>query len=412
MTYCRIFGWFEFRTPQYIVRDPELIKQIAVKDFDHFTDHRYFGNLGKIWENSMFFMRGEEWRQMRATLSPAFTGSKMRQMFELVADCADDAAKYFLKRIETEPEISIEVKDYFSRYTNDVIATCAFGLKTNSLEEPENEFYLNGKKLMDFFSLKTILRVLVIVYFPIVARALKISMTDKTVLDAFKSTILDTMNVRKKNNIYRPDMINLLMQIREGTLKQLIDEKNENEGFATAEESEVGKATVTRVWDDDEIVAQCFGFFIGGFETSSTVITFVFYELVVNPEIQQKLYEEIVSCNEQLGGKRINYDALQKMKYLDQVISETLRKWPPLTLLDRTCVKDYEYDDENKLHLKMDKGTVVRLTLYGIHHDPKYFPEPERFDPDRFSDANKDNIQPGTYIPFGVGPRNCIGEIN
>ncbi|XP_031624496.1 probable cytochrome P450 9f2 [Contarinia nasturtii] len=406
-----IYGLFDFRVPHYVVRDPEAIKQITIKDFDHFEDHRAFTDEGidRLWSNTLFFMKGEKWRQMRATLSPAFTGSKMRQMFELVSECADDVVKHFVHKVESGEKVNIEMKDFFGRYTNDVIASCAFGLKINSFLEPENEFYLNGKTLMNFTSFKAMCRMVVLTKLPALARALNITSTDPVIAKSFRETILTTMEIRKKNKFFRPDMINMLMQVREGTLKS--DENvKEKEGFATVEESEIGKLTVKRKWNDDEIVAQCFLFFIAGFESSSTMLTFVSYELTVNPDIQQKLYEEILETEQQLGGKSITYDALQKMKYLDQIICESLRKWPSAAQVDRVCTKDYVYDLGNESNLKVEKGTPFFIPIYGIHHDPQYFPEPDKFDPERFSDENKDNILSGTYIPFGLGPRNCIGS--
>lgn len=217
------------------------------------------------------------------------------------------------------------------------------------------------------------------------------------------------MDVRKRDNIYRPDMIHLLMQAREGSLKIESEEKSiEVDGFATVEESDVGKRAVNRVWDGEEIVAQWFLFFAAGFETVSTVLVFTSYELIANPYIQQKLYEEIVATNEQINGKRVNYDSLQRMKFLDQVICEVLRKWPPAVATDRACVKDYQYDD-GKLKFDIEKSHIIQIPIYDIHHNPKYFLDPDRFDPERFNEENKHNIAPGTYIPFGVGPRNCIG---
>lgn len=408
-----LYGTFNFKIPQYIIRDPELIKQISVKDFDHFQDHRGFtdAKADKFWGNTLFFLKGEKWRQMRATLSPAFTGSKMRQMFELVAECVDEVVNHFLKRIENGEKVSVEMKDFFSRYTNDVIASCAFGLKINSFVDKDNDFFINGKSLMNFTGTKNILKMIFMGRLPAVARALGISLVDKAVGRSFHKTIMDTMKYRKEKNIFRPDMINIMMQVRDGTLKyQSDDGKKEQEGFATVEESEVGKIAVNRKWNDDEIVAQCFLFFAAGFDTSSTLLTFVSYELTVNPDIQQKLYEEIAEMDQQLDGKRIGYDALQKMKYMDQVICETLRKWPPAPQNDRVCVKDYVFNIDDKSKFNMEKGSTCLYTVYGIHHDPKYFPEPENFDPERFNDENKNNIKPGTYIPFGIGPRNCIGS--
>lgn len=141
------------------------------------------------------------------------------------------------------------------------------------------------------------------------------------------------------------------------------------------------------------------------------MLAFTSYEIAVNPQIQQKIYKEIIETNVQLGGKRITYDALQKMKYMDQVICESLRKWPPGFVNDRVCTKDYVYDDGEKLKFKMDKGAILMFPTYSIHHDSAYYSDPEQFDPERFNDENKHNISPETYLPFGMGPRNCIGML-
>lgn len=86
----RVVGIFDFTEPTILLRDPELVKKLVVKDFDSFQDHQSFvdENSDKLFGNSLLMMKGEKWRDMRATLSPAFTGSKMRSMFALVSDCA------------------------------------------------------------------------------------------------------------------------------------------------------------------------------------------------------------------------------------------------------------------------------------------------------------------------------------
>lgn len=95
---------------------------------------------------------------------------------------------------------------------------------------------------------------------------------------------------------------------------------------------------------------------------------------------------------------------------MDQVVSETLRMWPPAFVTDRLCVKNYAFDDEDKLKFQFEKGSVFWIPIYALHRDPKYFPQPENFDPERFNDENKKKIIHETYIPFGFGPRNCIGK--
>lgn len=192
------------------------------------------------------------------------------------------------------------------------------------------------------------------------------------------------------------------MQVRKGSLQY--DEKSNEapEGFATAGQSEFRKTNVTQKWNDDELVAQCFIFFIAGFESVASALTFAAYELLANPDVQRKLYEEIKDVNEQLNGNRVSYDVLQKMKYMDQVVSEILRKWPITPQTDRTCTKNYVYDD-GKLKFEIEKDSNIIFPIYGLHHDPKYYPNPSKFDPERFNDENKHNIMNGTYAPFGIG---------
>lgn len=133
-------------------------------------------------------------------------------------------------------------------------------------------------------------------------------------------------------------------------------------------------------------------------------MSFMAYELVRNPDIQKKLQEEVDEVNAELNGKAITYEVLQKMKYMDQVVSETFRLWPAAPIIDRTCSKDFNLEYDGK-QLHFEKGRNFYLPIFGIHHDEKYFPNPEAFIPDRFSEENKDNINRDAYMPFGVGPR-------
>jgi len=174
--------------------------------------------------------------------------------------------------------------------------------------------------------------------------------------------------------------------------------------------SEKTKTTAVREWSDRDIVAQCFVFFFAGFETSAVLMCFTAHELMENEDVQQKLFEEVQRVDKELDGKELNYEAIMGMKYLDQVVSEVLRKWPPAIAVDRECNKDITYEvDGQKVEIK--KGDVLWLPTCGFHRDPKYFENPMKFDPERFSEENKDTIEPNTYFPFGLGQRNCIGKM-
>ena len=413
-TFYRFTGFFDLITPITLVRDPECIKKLGVKDFDHFIDHRKFVPLDdpgdSLFANSLFLLTGQKWRDMRATLSPAFTGSKMRQMFEHISVCGQNVTKYYQEQIKTNGQQVLEMKDTFTRFANDVIATSAFGFDVDSFRNRDNEFYQLGKGMTNFNSPMVMMRFLFMRTFPRIAKNLGVDFISVKWANYFKDVIMNTFETRDKNNIVRHDMVNILLQIRKGQqVKDQVEEKEET-GFSVVEESDVGKKQVTRKWTDNELISQSFLFFVAGFDTVSTAMTFLSYELSLNPEIQQRLFEEIREVDENLEGKAISYDLVMKMQYLDMVVSESLRLWPPAPFVDRFCVKDYTYEDEDGLKFTIEKGQTIWFPIVGLHHDPKYYHNPEKFDPERFSPENRGNINRNAYLPFGVGPRNCIGS--
>ncbi|XP_053685852.1 probable cytochrome P450 9f2 [Sabethes cyaneus] len=414
-TGSKVVGLFDTNIPMYVLRDPELIKKIGVKDFDHFMDHRpLFGknhadNSEMMFPKTLFALNDQKWRSMRATLSPAFTGSKMRQMFDLVRECCESMAKFYRDEIGTKPGQEYEMKDVFSRFTNDVIATTAFGIKVDSSKHRDNEFYAQGKKMMKFDRLSVALRILGYRLIPSLIGPFGLDIIDHEQRNYFSSLIKEAVKARETQKIVRPDMINLLIQARKGLLQHQ-KESEQNEGFATVEESDVGKVRVSQQMTENEMIAQCLIFFLAGFDTVSTCLTFLMYELTLNRDVQDKLYEEIMETHQSLDGKPLSYDTLQKMKYMDMVVSEGLRIWPPVAAMDRLCVRDYVLEDGEGLRFTIDKGAGIWLPIHGLHHDPKYYPSPEKFLPERFSDENKSNINLGAYLPFGIGPRNCIGS--
>lgn len=215
---------------------------------------------------------------MRATLSPAFTGSKMRQMFQFVTEVGQQTAKSMRDEISGGGENSFEFKELSRKFTVDVIASCAFGIEVNSFKNPDNDFHRIAKKVSDFSSVKVGLKMLAFMTIPKIMQKLGISLLDKESSSFFEEAITETMKIREKKGIIRHDMINLLLQARKGQLAHSINnviEEKASDGFATVEESQLGKSEVIRVWDDTDLAAQCFIFFLAGFDTvSSNLINF------------------------------------------------------------------------------------------------------------------------------------------
>ncbi|KYM96123.1 PREDICTED: cytochrome P450 9e2-like [Cyphomyrmex costatus] len=378
---AKYYGFYGITTPLFLLRDPELIKTIVVKNFETFSDRPGFSDVNNpLLEKSLFSLRGEKWRDVRTLLSPSFTSSKMKMMFTLMSQCAMDFAKLLSTLLTDESEINM--KDAFSKYTNDVIATCAFGIKVDSMKDPTNNFYIYGKEAADIFQ-NHIIKFIFLKTFPNLGRILNVKIINDHVSHFFKDIVKTTIAVRDMEHITRPDMLQLMMDIR-------------------------GKEG-DRKLDIDDMTAQAFIFFFAGFHTSSTVMCFVAHEIAANPEVQIKLQQEIDKILNE-SDKEVSYEAINQLEYLDAVINEALRLYPPVAFLERTCTKTYELPPAlpGEKSAIMKKGMVVWIPILAIHRDKKYFDNPEKFYPERFLDNKLHNSS--CYMPFGLGPRMCIAN--
>lgn len=376
--------------PVFLIKSPEVARQILIKDFNHFTDHRRsIGDTG-MFGNCLISLEGEKWRNMRNNLSPAFTGNKMRSMFELINEISQQAAAYMK---ENEIGKDVNVKDYFSRFANDVIASTVFGFKMNSLEDKDNKFFKVAQH-ETALSFVGFLKALLLGSFNKFARFIGIKMMGEEHENYYMKLVLDTMKYRTENKLVRHDIINMLMEVKGISVEGNAEHKSHIN------------------WSDKEIVAQCFQLLFAGFETVSTTLSFTSHELMENQDIQNKLKEEIQEIKESLNGGPLTYEAVANMKYTEAVILESLRKWPTtLPLVDRMCTKDIDLKDpESGKVIKLKAGDQIQVSAVGIHRDPQYYPDPMKFDPDRFSEENKKHIHPNTFMGFGMGPRMCIGN--
>ncbi|KAL0841593.1 hypothetical protein ABMA28_015252 [Loxostege sticticalis] len=383
----RYVGYIEGITPIILIRDPDLIKMITVKDFEHFINHKDFFSeeMEPLFGESLIMMKDGKWRDMRTTLSPAFTGSKMRMMMPFIQEISKNIVDYLKDQIGKD----IDVDDVTHRFTTDVIASAAFGLQLNSLRDRDNEFFVMGQNIFKFTPLQRVHQYFCS-QFPGLAKKLKFTLGPTRVTKFFMDTVSTTMEYREQNNVVRPDMIQLLMEASKGTLKGSNNAEKDDVGFATVADDVKHDGPSSREWTLSELASQVLTFFVAGFETSSSTMTMCLHELAIHPDIQEHLYQEIKEFKDT---NNLTFENVKELKYLDAVLNETFRKWSVAITMDRVCTKTYELPPAH------EGGKPY-----------KYWPEPEIFNPDRFYDENKKNIRPFTFMPFGVGPRACLGS--
>ncbi|XP_045483362.1 probable cytochrome P450 6a14 [Harmonia axyridis] len=383
-------GLFFLWVPLYMPIDIEIVKSIIQVDFQHFVNRGiYVNEKADPLSAHLFSLQGKKWKLLRNKLTPTFTSGKIRMMFETLVDCT----KGLEKLMDKEMGKSVDIKDILGRFTTDVIGSCAFGLNCNSLEDPKSEFRVRGKSLFEK-ELGRSIKDAILFLLPNLMKKLNMKMIPEDISNFFMTVVKDTVEYREKNNISRKDFMDLLIQLK-------------NKG-KLVDDDQIGTEQITEAENYitlDEICAQAFIFFEAGFETSSTAMTFCLYELAKNKEIQKKAREEMRIVLSRHEGK-LTYDAAMEMHYVEQVINETLRKYPPGPILNRICTKEYKVPNTD---IVLEKGIRVMIPVMGIHRDPEHYPDPEKFDPERFSEENKRNIKPFTFLPFGEGPRVCIG---
>jgi cytochrome P450 len=152
---------------------------------------------------------------------------------------------------------------------------------------------------------------------------------------------------------------------------------------------------------DKLILSESMQLLVAGHETSSNALSWLLYLLSSRPDCLERVRQEFDSV---LGQAPLNHGDVPKFEFATQVIQEALRLYPPFWMIDRMAVEDDHVGD-----LAIPRGSMVIVYVYGAHHAPRYWPNPENFDTERFTKANDKQRTPFTYLPFGAGPRGCIG---
>ncbi|GAB0087593.1 Cytochrome P450 [Sergentomyia squamirostris] len=381
---CPIGGIYFLTQPMATILDLDLLKNILVKDFQYFHDRgMYVNERDDPLSGHLFALSGQKWKLMRAKLTPTFTSGKMKMMHSTIVAVAEEFQN-FLEPYANSEEV-IEFKNILARFTTDVIGSCAFGIECNTLKNPKSDFLRVGSKISDLSGFRFI-KIMFIMVFPNLAKNLRMCITPKEVDTFFINLLRETIQNREENNVKRNDFLSLLIQLK-------------NTGKLEGDSVDLGTITF------EELAAQTQLFFGAGFDTSSHTMAFSFYELALNQDIQEQLRNEVQTVLEKHGGE-FTYEACMEMKYLDMIIRETLRKYPVLDNLVREATNAYTIPGTNHV---IEKGIGAFIPVFAIHRDPEIYPNPERFDPNRFIEDEIAKRHPMAWIPFGEGPRMCVG---
>jgi cytochrome P450 len=337
---------------------PDDIEEVLVRDRDSFGRSAEIRKLRPIFGNGLLASDGAFWRRQRNIVQPSFQHSAMTGY-----------ASIMLKSISKQlSEWSIgEIRDIHAdmmRYTRETICSVLFG----------SEFAANNLEIADAVSVVFGDLQAEILYLPIwrrlpSARSIRWNRAVKRLNRSIETIIGERRNCAEAGN----DLLGSLLSA------------HDSDGYSMSDEQL-----------HDEILT----FFLAGHETAALSLTWAAYLLATHPEIQEKVAEEVFTVT---GGGDVLAEHYPHLRFVTAVAKEALRLYPPVWSLGRVATKDSALGS-----LPVVKGTDLWLCLHRLHRDPRWYPEPERFRPERW--LGNQAQRPFTYAPFGVGPRVCIGQ--
>ncbi|XP_043086648.1 cytochrome P450 3A40-like isoform X1 [Puntigrus tetrazona] len=383
--YGKVWGIYDGRLPILMVTDLEMIKAIMVKEcYSNFINRRKrTTGLAGPFADGIIMVQDERWKRMRSTLSPYFTSGRLKEIFPIAVTHADRFIQNLQKR---DHEQAVKVKEVVGPYSLDVVTSSSFSVDIDSINNADDLFVTNVKKFIQFNMFNPLF--LLILLFPSIAIILKkmgVTLFSKSSMEFFYSALKKIKDEHSKESKGRIDFLQLMLQ-----------NQIPGDHFEDTEEQPAKGLT------DHEILSQSLVFILGGYETTSTTLTYLLYNLVTNPDCLEKLVEEI-DTNFPLDTP-ITYDALMKMDYLEMAINESMRLLPTAPRLERSSKKTVELNG-----VTIPKDTLVAIPTYVLCRDPELWESPHEFRPERFSPESKSEIKQNAFMPFGLGPRNCIG---
>ncbi|XP_034237987.1 cytochrome P450 6j1-like [Thrips palmi] len=370
-------GLYAGPSPVLLVKSLDAVKRITIKDFHLFPNHKLSPepHYDKMFSKFLFCMMDDEWKDMRVRVSPAFSSGRLKAMFPSIRDKGEQLVECI--RGNVGPDGVLSTNGPCTRYGVDVIASCAFGIEAWSMRTKEPSPYMNAVSESFRFEFAEGLSTFALLFVPALYHALKVPLLKEWRSTLLKDLLRESSQLREREPPASRDIFdNLLSLKRSGDVSQHLFE------------------------------AQVMTMQVAGSETTAKTIMMALWMLARHPECQDKLRAELRAAQTADGGN-ITYETLHDLKYLDMVFKETLRLWPVMPWLDRVATQDYVLPDSD---IKIEKGTVVMVPVYSIHRDPEHYADPDKFDPERWAPENADNINKLAYLPFGSGPRTCIGS--
>jgi cytochrome P450 len=335
----------------YFINDPEDVRRILVKRHARFDKGPGFERVKMLLGNGLIVSDGDIWRRSRTMIQPAFSRQKVHALTDVMTDCAVTLEKRWSEVVAAGGTINITEET--NRFALDLIVISTFGEDARPWVESD------GNNPFEFLSRDS-------------ARDLSVVMRVREV----RHMLLELINTRRgRSHEQHLDFMSMYLAARD---------KN------------------GQPFSDEELLDELITLVVAGFETSANTLNWAWYLLARHPDVEQRLIEEAQTFLPNTAA--VSHAHAASMVYTQQVLEETLRLYPPVWLFTRRS-----NDADTLGNYDVPTGTDIYLSPYLLHRTDRFWPDPDRFDPERFllSDQPKKDRP---YFPFSLGPRRCLGE--
>ena len=350
-TYGDIVCYRPAPEPAYLVNHPDYIRHVLVDNYKNYSKETYINQMfKKVVADGLLVSEGETWRRQRRMMQPAFHQQRIAGLSELVVA---ETSK-MLEKWSAQEDEPVDISREMSVLTLSIITKALFGVDIGSHAAAVGQAVNLGGDLLEK---------------PRHPRFQK-------ALETVEEVVQHIITERRKTGKDTGDLLSMLLD---------------------AQDEETG-ATM----DDRQLRHQVVTLLLAGYETTANALTWTWYLLAQHPEVADKVREEV---DRELKGCRPTYTDLVRLPYTLQVFQEGMRLYPSAWILGRKALHDDEIGG-----YPVAAGTIVAISPYTMHRHPGYWENPDDFDPDRFSPERSAGRHRFAYLPFGAGPRQCIGN--
>jgi len=347
-----------------VTTDPVVIQHVLKTNSDNYHKSEIQKKrMGHFLGKGLLTTEGEPWKTQRRLIQSGFERKQLEVLSSIMQDSLSESLRDFDQRARVGP---VDIYPLMMRITFAMVGKSLFGAR---LKEEDIELISLAISTVQEFMVRQTIQPYLNPWFAVSGELRK---HEEMRSRAF-GVLLDYIQRRRKEAPGH-DLLQILMDAR----------YSDGHGMS-----------------DDLVLSESMQLLVAGHETSSNALSWLLYLLSSRPDCVERARQEFDAV---MGDKPMSFSDVPKFEFTTQVIMEALRLYPPFWMVDRMALADDRAGDVN-----IPRGSTVVVFVYGAHHSPRYWPDPETFDPERFAKVNEKLHTPFAHLPFGAGPRGCIG---